>query len=86
MSLVQKVREEEAIALKEKARMERQAFNQEIEMKNDKLDHVEDILLKSDERMNDKLNVIKADYRRFLDVVHVFDRHSLLLSLQTVWT
>merc|ERR1712156_829151 len=42
--------------------MEREAHRQELDIKNDKLEHVEDILLKSDERMKDKIDVIKSEY------------------------
>ena len=62
MSLVQRVREDETIAMKEKFKMEKEAHRQELDIKNDKLEHVEDILLKSDERMKDKIDVIKSEY------------------------
>ena len=63
MVLVQRVREEEAIGLKENMKMQREAHRQELDMKLDKLEHIEDILLKSDERMADKVKVIKSKYR-----------------------
>lgn len=63
MVLVQRVREEEAIGLKENMKMQREAHRQELDMKLDKLEHIEDILLKSDERMADKVKVIKSEYR-----------------------
>lgn len=62
MVLVQRVREEEAIGLKENMKMQREAHRQELDMKLDKLEHIEDILLKSDERMADKVKVIKSEY------------------------
>ena len=66
MALVERVKAEEMAAVREKFRMEREQHRQELDIKDDKLQHVEDLLLKSDERMGDKINVIKADYTRLV--------------------